>query len=171
MTIEEIKKYMKLNNITQKTLAEKSQIPLGSLRNLFSFRIKNPGLETINKITKTLEEITGENILTLLNISNDTQTYTTKNKANIFDNEGKLTEIELSPNNVNKIIAMIKVLEEEEKKIKYKKNVIPIFIKPEGNEEDLIPAVARSKDNAVKSIYLTKEEVEDILSQRVDKDE
>lgn len=171
MTIEEIKKYMKLNNITQKTLAEKSQIPLGSLRNLFSFTIKNPGLETINKITKTLEEITGENILTLLNISNDTQTYTTKNKANIFDNEGKLTEIELSPNNVNKIIAMIKVLEEEEKKIKYKKNVIPIFIKPEGNEEDLIPAVARSKDNAVKSIYLTKEEVEDILSQRVDKDE
>lgn len=170
MTIEEIKKYMKLNNITQKTLAEKSQIPLGSLRNLFSYRIKNPGLETINKITKSLEEITGENILTLLNRSNDNQTYTTKNKANIFDNDGKLTEINISPENVNTIIAVIRTIETEQKS-KTKRNITPIFIKPEGNEEELIPAVARSKDNAVKSIYLTPEEVEDILSQRVKKDE
>lgn len=171
MTIEEIKQYMKKNNITQKVLAEKSQIPLGSLRNLFSYRIKNPGLETINKIIKALEDITGENILTIIKKNEMSNTFTTKNKANIFDNEGKLTEIELSPNNANKIIAMIKALEEEEKKLKFKNNITPIFIKPEGNEEEFIPAVARSKDNAVKSVYLTQKEVEDILSQRKNKDE
>ncbi len=158
MTIEEIKKYMKKNNITQNKLAEKSQIPLGSLRNLFSYRVKNPGLETINKITKALEEITGENILTLLNKNDNTQTYTTKNKANIFDSEGKLTEINISPENVNTIIAVIRTIETEQKS-KTKRNITPIFIKPEGNEEELIPAVARSKDNAVKGLYLTKKEV------------
>ncbi len=61
-----------------------------------------------------------------------------------------------------------KITINEEKKPKFMKNVTPIIIKPQGvPEEELIPAVARSKDNAVKAVYLTKEEIEKIQASRI----
>lgn len=166
--IVKMKEIMKSSNINQIQLAEKANIPLQTVREIFRGKTKNPRIETIQSLIRGLEILSNSNLNYLLNNYQNTEEYKyiTKNKANIFDNDGKLTELELSPNNVNKIIAMIKALEEEERKIKYKKNVTPIIIKPQGvPEEELIPAVARSKDNAVKAVYLTKEQIEDILSQ------
>lgn len=161
---------MKQHKITLKNLAKESNISERTISEFLRGITKNPHIETIKPIITTLSDLTGENLGYLLTDENENkkQIFITKNKANIFDNEGKLIEIELSPNNVNKIIAMIKALEEEERKIKYKKNVTPIIIKPQGvPEEDLIPAVARSKDNAVKAVYLTKEEIEKIQASRI----
>ena len=53
-TIEEIKKYMKANKITQIRLAEISNIPLGSLRNIFSGRVPNPRIDTMQAIENAL---------------------------------------------------------------------------------------------------------------------
>lgn len=54
MTINEIKQYMKKNGITQLHLAEKSGIPIGTIRDIFRGATKNPRIDTINAITKTL---------------------------------------------------------------------------------------------------------------------
>ena len=53
-TIEEIKKYMKDNGITQIKLSEMSNIPLGSLRNIFSGRVPNPRVDTMQAIENAL---------------------------------------------------------------------------------------------------------------------
>lgn len=55
MSVEEIKTYLKQNKITYEQLAEKANIPIGTLRNLFSGRIANPGFNTMQAIYKALE--------------------------------------------------------------------------------------------------------------------
>ena len=49
-TINEIKNYMKSHGITQIQLSEMSNIPLGSLRNIFSGRVPNPRIDTMKAI-------------------------------------------------------------------------------------------------------------------------
>lgn len=73
-TIEEIKKYMKDNKITQIQLSEMSNIPLGSLRNIFSGRVPNPRMDTLRAIEtalglnkKATEETPSQSIEHLIN--------------------------------------------------------------------------------------------------------
>lgn len=54
MTIKEIKEFMKINKITQVELAEKSNIPLSTLRRIFSGARKNPRIDTMQAIEKAL---------------------------------------------------------------------------------------------------------------------
>lgn len=54
MTVEEIKNYMKENNITQLELSKLSNIPLGTIRKIFSGARKNPRIDTIQAIEKAL---------------------------------------------------------------------------------------------------------------------
>ncbi len=53
-TINEIKNYMKSHGITQIQLSEMSNIPLGSLRNIFSGRVPNPRIDTMKAIEDAL---------------------------------------------------------------------------------------------------------------------
>lgn len=56
MTVSEIKAYLKENKIKYQTLSEKSGIPLGTLRNIFSNSQNiNPRIDTIQKIERALE--------------------------------------------------------------------------------------------------------------------
>lgn len=55
MNIAEIKKYMKANKITQIELAEKSGIPLQTLRGIFSGKTQNPRIDTMQAIKNALE--------------------------------------------------------------------------------------------------------------------
>lgn len=54
MTIQEIKNYMKRENITQIELSEKSKIPLQTIRKIFSGIVKNPRIDTMQAIEKAL---------------------------------------------------------------------------------------------------------------------
>lgn len=54
MTVEEIKKYMKENRITQIELAEKSQISLQTLRKIFCGQVRNPRIDTMQAIETAL---------------------------------------------------------------------------------------------------------------------
>ena len=54
MTIEEIKKYMKENKISQVQLAEKSGIPLQTLRKIFSGLTPHPRIDTMQAIENAL---------------------------------------------------------------------------------------------------------------------
>ena len=54
MTILEIKKYMKDNKITYQELADKSGIPLNTLKNIFSGSNKNPRIDTMQAIERAL---------------------------------------------------------------------------------------------------------------------
>lgn len=54
MTIQEIKDYMKRENITQIELSEKSKIPLQTIRKIFSGIVKNPRIDTMQAIEKAL---------------------------------------------------------------------------------------------------------------------
>lgn len=54
MTIQEIKRYMKANKITQITLAEKSGLPLQTLRKIFAGGTTNPRIDTMQAIEKAL---------------------------------------------------------------------------------------------------------------------
>lgn len=53
-SIEEIKSYMKEHKITQIQLSQMSNIPLGSLRNIFSGRVPNPRIDTMQAIENAL---------------------------------------------------------------------------------------------------------------------
>ncbi len=55
MDISGIKKYMKSKKITQIELAEKSGIPLQTLRGIFSGKTLNPRIDTVQAIEKALE--------------------------------------------------------------------------------------------------------------------
>lgn len=55
MNISEIKKYMKANKMTQIELAEKSGIPLQTLRGIFSGKTRNPRIDTMESIRNVLE--------------------------------------------------------------------------------------------------------------------
>ncbi len=54
MTIEDIKKFMKNNGITQIELAEKSGVPLQTLRGIFCGRTPNPRIDTMSAIENAL---------------------------------------------------------------------------------------------------------------------
>ena len=54
MTIEQIKSYLKSNKITYQTLSEKSGIPLGTLKNIFSQCAINPRIDTVQAIEEAL---------------------------------------------------------------------------------------------------------------------
>lgn len=54
MTVEEIKNYMKENNITQIELSKLSNIPLGTIRKIFSEARKNPRIDTMQAIENAL---------------------------------------------------------------------------------------------------------------------
>ena len=54
MQIQEIKLFMKQNGITQIELAEKSKIPLTTIRYIFSGRTQTPRIDTMHAIEKAL---------------------------------------------------------------------------------------------------------------------
>lgn len=54
MEIIDIKKYMKLNKITQKQLSQISGIPISTIEQIFSGKTKRPRLDTMNAICKAL---------------------------------------------------------------------------------------------------------------------
>lgn len=54
MTIEEIKKYMKENGISQIELAEKSNIGLNTIRSIFCGRTAHPRIDTMEAIENAL---------------------------------------------------------------------------------------------------------------------
>lgn len=54
MKISEIKKYLKDNKITYEKLSELSQVPLNTLKNIFSGRTPTPRIDTIQSIEKAL---------------------------------------------------------------------------------------------------------------------
>lgn len=54
MTVEQVKTYLKKNKITYKTLSEKSGIPAGTLKNIFSQCKINPRLDTMQAIEEAL---------------------------------------------------------------------------------------------------------------------
>ena len=54
MDIQEVKKFLKDNNITYQELSEKSGIALNTLKNIFSGRTEHPRIDTWNTILNTL---------------------------------------------------------------------------------------------------------------------
>lgn len=54
MTVEQVKTYLKKNKITYQTLSEKSGIPIGTLKNIFSKCAINPRLDTMQAIEEAL---------------------------------------------------------------------------------------------------------------------
>jgi len=54
MTIQEIKAYMKANKITQIELAERSGLPLQTLRKIFCGNTQNPRIDTMQAIEHAL---------------------------------------------------------------------------------------------------------------------
>lgn len=54
LTIQEIKDYMKANKIGYATLSEKSGVPIGTLKSIFSFRTPTPRIDTIEAIERAL---------------------------------------------------------------------------------------------------------------------
>ena len=54
MQIAQIKSYMKHNKITYEQLSKKSEIPLNTLKNIFSGRTPNPRIDTVQAIEKAL---------------------------------------------------------------------------------------------------------------------
>ena len=53
-SIQDIKSYMKTNNITYQELSNSSQIPLNTLKNLFCGKTKNPRIDTMQAIERAL---------------------------------------------------------------------------------------------------------------------
>lgn len=54
LTIEEIKSFMKQNNITYQQLSDKSGIPLNTLKNIFRLKTRNPRIDTMQAIERAL---------------------------------------------------------------------------------------------------------------------
>ncbi len=54
MQVAEIKSYLKKNKITYEELSLKSEIPLGTLKSIFSGRTPNPRLDTMQAIENAL---------------------------------------------------------------------------------------------------------------------
>lgn len=55
MDIQETKAYLKTNKITYEQLAERSKIPLNTLKNIFSGRTRNPRIDTMQAIEEALD--------------------------------------------------------------------------------------------------------------------
>ena len=54
MSIEEIKNYMRRQNITYQELSNKSNVPLNTLKNIFRGKTVNPRIDTMNAIESAL---------------------------------------------------------------------------------------------------------------------
>lgn len=54
LNIEEIKTFMKENNITYQQLSDKSGIPLNTLKNIFRLKTRNPRIDTMQAIERAL---------------------------------------------------------------------------------------------------------------------
>lgn len=54
MTVEQVKAYIKKNKITYQKLSEKSGIPIGTLKNIFSKCEINPRIDTMQAIEEAL---------------------------------------------------------------------------------------------------------------------
>ncbi len=54
MTIQQIKAYLKSNKITYDELSERSGIPIGTLKHIFSGVTKNPRIDTVQSIERAL---------------------------------------------------------------------------------------------------------------------
>lgn len=54
LSIQEIKAYMKNENITYQQLSDDSNIPLNTLKNLFRGKTKNPRIDTMQAICRAL---------------------------------------------------------------------------------------------------------------------
>ena len=54
MQLSEIKQYLRANKITYEELSAKSQIPIGTLKSIFSGRTPNPRIDTVNAINRAL---------------------------------------------------------------------------------------------------------------------
>lgn len=55
MTVKEIKQFLKENGMTYKDLAQKSNVPESTLKNIFSGATKHPRIDTMQAIEKALE--------------------------------------------------------------------------------------------------------------------
>lgn len=106
INISDIKKYMKDKRISQVELAEKSQIPLGTLNAIFSGRRKTPRLDTMNAICNALglqydvplqPTIIDENNLAHFRTSR-------KNMIVVYDNSGDEYRFEFKKDNLEKIL-------------------------------------------------------------------
>lgn len=121
MEINKIKKYMKEKKITQVELSEKSGIPLGTLRNIFSGRVPAPRIDTINAITKALNlefDIPLNNIdLSGMQIINYRTAY--KNTIVLYDNSGDKFEFEFNKEDFNHVYNICEAITKPYKKIKY----------------------------------------------------
>ena len=80
MTIEEIKAYMKKRKITYAMLSERSGVPVGTLKSIFSYRTPTPRIDTLQAIE------------TALGLSNDTAIPT--ELASLIDAIATLTDEE-----------------------------------------------------------------------------
>ena len=83
MNIKELKKYIKIHKIKYQVIADKSGIPIGTLRNLFSNSEIDPRYSTIEKIEKALGIDTGVSIA---------QTYYTSEERELIENYKSLSE-------------------------------------------------------------------------------
>lgn len=57
MTTQELKEELKRYHITYAELSESANIPIGTLKNIFSKQGRNPRLDTVNLIEKGIEKI------------------------------------------------------------------------------------------------------------------
>lgn len=108
MTINDIKKYMKQNKITQVELSNKSGISVGTLNNIFSKKNINPRLDTINTICNAL----GINyeIQSQPTIINGNFRLGIKNKIFVFDNSGDKYEFEFNKEELNRILKICEAI-------------------------------------------------------------
>ena len=85
MTVQEIKDYMKTNKIGYATLSEKSGVPIGTLKSIFSFRTPTPRIDTMQAI---------ENALGLTSDAQPIPIYVQKLRDNMSNSELTLEECE-----------------------------------------------------------------------------
>lgn len=82
MTIKEIKEFMKINKITQVELAEKSNIPLSTLRQIFSGARKNPRIDTMQAIENALGFVSPTAVSQFTEKENDLYAFTGRYRMN-----------------------------------------------------------------------------------------
>lgn len=105
ISILDIKKYMKDKHITQVELAEKSQIPLGTLNAIFSGRRKTPRLDTMNAICNALDLQYDVPLQPTIIDENNLAHYRTsrKNMIILYDNSGDEYRFEYDKNEFQRI--------------------------------------------------------------------
>ncbi len=105
--IAEIKDFLKKNKMTYKYISEKTGIPEGTLKNIFSGFTKNPRIDTIQAI----EEACGINKTTDYNFAKITTSNDAQTVAQMFQ--------DLTPRNQEVILKNFYILLNPEKRAKY----------------------------------------------------